>query len=267
MQVDYASAWLAFAAGKPDEAVKTAEAYRDYSVPVWRDRFRDVLAQAAEITGGAAAVNDKDSREEAQHKLAIEAPMLTVTAENDGELHIVSRNVAACELRFHPVDMEMLFSKNPFMGNVSESGAFTSVRPAGTQNVELGGNADKRVTLPENFRKANLLVEAVGDGGATQALVLNTPNAFTAQLSQNYGRVSVTRRDGGKPFAGVYVKVYARGEGGQVRYHKDGYTDLRGLFDYASISTDSEFAPKTFALLLVSPDGGTSILTVPAPAK
>jgi hypothetical protein len=36
------------------------------------------------------------------------------------------------------------------------------------------------------------------------------------------------------------VKVYARLKNGQIRFYKDGYTDLRGKFDYASLNTGSE---------------------------
>ena len=35
----------------------------------------------------------------------------------------------------------------------------------------------------------------------------------------------------------VYVKVYARLADGTVKFHKDGYTDHRGRFDYATVST------------------------------
>ena len=37
---------------------------------------------------------------------------------------------------------------------------------------------------------------------------------------------------------GAYVKVYARAAGGGVGFIKDGYTDLRGRFDYVSLNTD-----------------------------
>ena len=42
----------------------------------------------------------------------------------------------------------------------------------------------------------------------------------------------------GKPLPKAYVKVFARCSDGTVRFHKDGYTDLRGRFDYASVSDD-----------------------------
>ena len=35
----------------------------------------------------------------------------------------------------------------------------------------------------------------------------------------------------------VYVKVYAKMKDGNIRFYKDGYTDLRGCFDYTSLNT------------------------------
>ena len=34
------------------------------------------------------------------------------------------------------------------------------------------------------------------------------------------------------------MKVYARMKDGNVRFYKDGYTDLRGCFDYTSLNTN-----------------------------
>ena len=40
--------------------------------------------------------------------------------------------------------------------------------------------------------------------------------------------------DKAKPLPGVYVKVFVRISGsGTAQFYKDGYTDIRGKFDYA----------------------------------
>ena len=41
---------------------------------------------------------------------------------------------------------------------------------------------------------------------------------------------------GGAPLPRAYVKVYAKYPDGSIRFYKDGYTDSRGRFDYASLS-------------------------------
>ena len=56
-------------------------------------------------------------------------------------------------------------------------------------------------------------------------------------MLENYGQVRATESGTSKPLPKVYVKVYARLADGSVKFHKDGYTDQRGKFDYASVST------------------------------
>jgi hypothetical protein len=65
----------------------------------------------------------------------------------------------------------------------------------------------------------------------------------------------------------VYVKVYARQRNGSVEFYKDGYTDLRGRFDYASISTDDLDRVDKFAILVISDDDGAVVRETPPPAK
>ena len=64
----------------------------------------------------------------------------------------------------------------------------------------------------------------------------------------------------------MYVKVYAQMKDGRVRFYKDGYTDLRGRFDYASLNTNElDFVDK-FALLVLSEEHG-AVVREAAPPK
>ncbi len=58
-------------------------------------------------------------------------------------------------------------------------------------------------------------------------------------MIEKYGQLRLTDDSSGASVAGAYVKVYAKDAGGTVRFHKDGYTDLRGRFDYVSQSNNS----------------------------
>jgi len=59
--------------------------------------------------------------------------------------------------------------------------------------------------------------------------------------------------------AQAYVKVYAKYPDGTVRFYKDGYTDLRGRFDYASISAADARGAVSFAILVLSDQYGASM--------
>ena len=64
-----------------------------------------------------------------------------------------------------------------------------------------------------------------------------------------------------KPLARAYVKVYAESRDGKVAFHKDGYTDLRGKFDYLSHTGVDASTLKRVAVLVSDPDKGARTVT------
>jgi len=64
------------------------------------------------------------------------------------------------------------------------------------------------------------------------------------------------------------VKVYSRDVSGEVHFHKDGYTDLRGRFDYASVSGPArDRSPKQFSLLVLHEERGAVVREVAPPTR
>ncbi|MFN7805380.1 MAG: hypothetical protein ACK5TO_15275, partial [Planctomycetaceae bacterium] len=84
---------------------------------------------------------------------------------------------------------------------------------------------------------------------------------------ENYGQVRVTRAEGGRPVPKAYVKVYAQLADGQVKFYKDGYTDLRGRFDYASLSTDDLGGVRKFSILILSDEHGALVREATPPKQ
>jgi hypothetical protein len=121
------------------------------------------------------------------------------------------------------------------------------------------------VALPDDLAKRNVLVE-VSAAGKTRAVPYYA-TAMDVKLIEAYGQVKVTEAAGGKPLAKVYVKVYARHADGQVKFHKDGYTDLRGRFDYATVSTPERSPVERFAVLVLSDDRGATIREASPPQQ
>ena len=86
-------------------------------------------------------------------------------------------------------------------------------------------------------------------------------------MLDNYGQLRVTSSNPGKPLSTVYVKVYARMKDGSMRFYKDGYTDLRGRFDYSSLNTNElDFVDK-FSLLVLSKEYGAVVREAAAPKR
>jgi len=77
----------------------------------------------------------------------------------------------------------------------------------------------------------------------------------------------VTDSQSGKALPKVYVKAYARLADGTVKFYKDGYTDLRGRFDYASVSTPEKTPVERFAVLVLSDEHGALIREAAPPQR
>jgi len=57
--------------------------------------------------------------------------------------------------------------------------------------------------------------------------------------------------------------VFGRTKNGQVRFHKDGYTDLRGKFDYLQLSDEKSINDlDKFAFFIMSDELGNFLLSI-----
>jgi hypothetical protein len=83
---------------------------------------------------------------------------------------------------------------------------------------------------------------------------------------ESYGQVRVTESTSGKPLPKTYVKVYAQNQDGSIKFYKDGYTDLRGRFDYTSLNTNELDFVQKFSLLVLSDTHG-AVVHEAAPPK
>jgi hypothetical protein len=263
VQCDYLAAYLAFYRGDLETARKLAKPYADLGVDRWRNRFALVLAQLDEAAGAAAAVADKESRDQAQAALAATEPALELQVEA-GRIRLDYRNLKGCTLNFYPMDIELLFSRSPFLQEGSAQ--FSYIRPVMNKLVELPAGKDSTtIELPAEFRSKNVMVEALGAGlRKTQAYYANT---LKVQVIETYGQVAVTHAETHKPVPAAYVKVYARTKGGEVKFFKDGYTDLRGRFDYASLNTNELEDAEKLAILIMSDSLGAVVRETPPPKR
>ncbi len=262
LQRDYLKVYLAFYRLELGEARSIAEPYRDHPVPRWRERFRAALGQLDEAEGlaaGGARPGDRDARQDA---LAAQEPVLELTVTGR-EASIACRNLTSCEVAYYEMDVEFLFSTRPFVQQ--ESGGFAFIKPNLSQRHDLTGRATLALPLPAALQNANFLLEVRGGG-----LVRREPvfaNALLVRMMEGYGQLDVSQAASGRPLPGTYVKVYARMGDGRVLFHKDGYTDLRGRFDYASVSSAATGGAQRFAILVLSEADGAVIREVAPPAR
>jgi hypothetical protein len=162
------------------------------------------------------------------------------------------------------MDLELLFSRNPFVQQGSQG--FSLIQPNKSQTIDLAADqAQTKFDLPAEFHNSNVLVEVTGAGVSKSSAYY--ANSLNVQLSENYGQIKVANQEDGKPLSKVYVKVYARNSDGSTAFYKDGYTDSRGRFDYASLSNQSVGDVDRFALLVISERQGATVREAAAPKE
>ena len=263
LQYDYCTAYLGFSREQPEQAKAIALKYANHPVDRWRNAFAAVVAQADELTNKDAKLVDDEDRNQRQTQLAATEPNFDFTVESK-RVKLEFQNLKTVQVSYYLMDVELLFSRNPFVQG--HSGQFSFIRPNATQTVTLPAKGTvHEFALPEQFHRSNVLVEIVG-GGVTKSHAYYA-NVMAVQTIENYGQVKVTHGGDARPLSKVYVKVYARMQDGQVKFYKDGYTDLRGRFDYTSLSTNELDFVKRFSLLVFSDEHGAVVREVNPPKQ
>ena len=232
-----------------------------YPVDHWRKLFGDVVAHLDEAEGRKPA-DAPQNKAAQQAKLAASQPNFDIRVESK-QVAIDYQNLDTATVNYYLMDIELLFSRNPFVKQ--DASRFAHIRPNHSVVVKLPGNKARHVVeLPERFHNRNVLVEVRGSGLVRSQAYYS--NSLAVQVIETYGQVRVTDTETRKPVPKVYVKVYGRYRDGRVRFYRDGYTDLRGRFDYASLSTNDLENVEKFSLLVFSGDKG-AVVKEAAPPK
>ena len=265
MQYDYCAAYLDFFTDEHARARNIAEKYVDHPVDRWRQTFAAITAQLDEAEGKGVKPVNPDDRNQQQTQLAATEPSFDFAVEAK-QIKLDYQNLKTVRVNFYEMDVELLFSRNPFVQEFR--GQFSSIRPNLSLELDLtegqpanaeGTNppATKLLPLPAALQNKNVLVEIVGAGiGKTQAYY---SHSLSVQVIENYGQVKVTEQATGNPVLKAYVKVYAQMANGSVKFYKDGYTDLRGRFDFASLNTNDLDVATRFSILILSETHGAIV--------
>ncbi len=241
LQHDYFKCYAGFYESNLSKARNVAANYSNFPVTRWRLLFADVTNQLNEIEGKPSKIEkgDKPDREKQQTELAATEPSFDFKVENKN-IALNYRNLTEVAVNYYLMDPEFSFSSNPFVNE--DASRFSIIKPNKTSTQTLPKDKDSLdVALPAEFTKANVLVEIVAAGQRkAQAYHANT---LKLNLTENYGRLEARDSTNNHAVSKAYVKVYARLGNGTVRFFKDGYTDLRGRFDYASLNGNAKAMP------------------------
>ncbi len=263
LQHDYFTAYFDFYTADLDEARAIAARYAEFPVDRWRKAFANISSQLDQITGSPVELVDALDRTQRQTGLAASQPNFDFTVESQ-KIRIDYQNLDQVQVNYYLMDIELLFSRNPFVQHYADQ--FSYIRPNTSQTVPLASGKTSLVwDLPEPLHNRNVLVEIIGGGLAkTQAYY---SNSMRLQVVENYGQLQVTSHQSGQPLSKVYVKAYAQLADGSVQFYKDGYTDLRGRFDYTSLSTNELDHVSKFSLLVYSDQHGALVREASPPKQ
>eukprot|EP01126_Amoeba_proteus_P053498 TRINITY_DN6520_c0_g1_i5.p1 TRINITY_DN6520_c0_g1~~TRINITY_DN6520_c0_g1_i5.p1 ORF type:complete len:573 (-),score=129.70 TRINITY_DN6520_c0_g1_i5:228-1946(-) len=260
VQYHYLEAYLDFFNSFPTRAKEISEKYLDYPVVQWRNRFRAIKKQLDQISG-----LEEEEEDEAGRVLSREQRLTLMTklqssidfVVEKGVIHLTYANLLECTVSFFQMDVELLFSLNPFA--IEQLDQFSVVQPTRLIHVQLppargDARGSHEVAIPQELENTNLVVVVAG-GGCQKSQIYYT-HSLRVHFFASAGQLKVMARDTGKPLSSVYVKVYG-GCSSSAVFHKDGYTDLRGRFDYLSRSDPPSH--DHFSVLIVSETHGTLI--------
>lgn len=263
LQYDYCQAYLAMSAGDVETAARIAGQYEQHPVDRWRNAFAAVRSHLDEIAGRTTGPVDPLDRSQTQDQLAAQQPSFEFSIQNKA-VQLDYHNVSQVRVNYYRMDIELLFSRNPFVQR--HSGQFSYIQPNLTQTVDLPADQSHlELPLPESLLNQNVLVEIEGAGLRRSEACYS--NSLHVQVIENYGQVRVTDAATSQPLATVYVKVYAQLNDGRVQFYKDGYTDLRGRFDYATLSTNLLDGVSKFAILVLSEQQGALVREADPPKR
>ena len=285
LQYDYLRAYLSIYKEFPrfQTARKIVKKHLKFSDLTWRRRFQKIDSQLKEYDGedGASTADVESVREMEREGLKVKhsenqdsgkkAEYLKVERGADKQtLCITHMNIHSIKLKFYILDAELLFTKDPFLSKNIKN--FAYINPNQLLELPLQGRGDfetEIVDIPTELQSKSLFVSVESRDKSDTLKIFNS--RFEVNVVEQFGLLKVIRRaeDGHSHdlLSSVYVKCYYRPKrGGEAVFYKDGYTDFRGSFDYASLNSESLDLVEKFSILVVSEEFGAAVVQASPPS-
>jgi len=178
--------------------------------------------------------------------------------EIDGKHILINyENLKECFIRYYKMDIELLFSSSPFVQQ--NLGNFSYIMPNISGTISLPQDTElHKIDLPSECQNTNVMIE-LSSGNISKVKPHFSHNLYVKVLAEQ-GTIKVCSKTTGHPLAKSYIKVFAKLTDGTVAFYKDGYTDLRGKFDFISLSADASSFIFYFSILVISDKFGTTIV-------
>ena len=90
------------------------------------------------------------------------------------------------------------------------------------------------MALPTDLKGKNMVIEINSDD--LQEFKTFYSCQLKVQFIEKFGELRVFKSDTMQPLSKVYCKVYSKNKNGRESFFRDGFTDIRGKFEYANAS-------------------------------
>ena len=203
-------------------------------------------------------INDTENKL-SKEDLAHSEEFLSIEIKNK-DINVIYRNLSNITIKYYLIDTEILFSRMSF-----EKSDFNYIKPQINENIKVKKEINENihsVEIPKDLKNKNFYIE-VSSGSKRDSKLYNS-YSLTYSIFESVGEIKVMTPER-TPLPKVYVKCLCKTKDGTCKFYKDGFTDLRGKFDYVSLNNDIVNKVKTFDILLVSKDYGSLVITFNPP--
>jgi hypothetical protein len=272
VQYDYLRAYLSIFEELPHFSTsrEITKLYTNFSDLSWRVMFQEIANQLAEYDGAQGTEIEKDEDKAITHvsnkEQSLKAEYLKAENKKDSsEITLTYMNLETVTVSYFKLNMEILFSKDPFLDkNINN---FSFINPNAQETYSLSTATDfsnLTIQVPKDLQSSSLFVHIQGKSKSTTLKIFNSN--LRVHPIEDFGLVKISDKNGAI-LSSIYVKCYFKSKNGETKFYKDGYTDFRGSFDYASLNSDSLEKVDFFALLVTDEKYGSTIIKAKVPKK
>lgn len=145
------------------------------------------------------------------------------------------------------------------------------MQPFASKEIAVDANQTTfKFPIPADLASRNLVIEVASTENGLKQMKTYFSATLKVRVVENFGELKVFISNEGSqdiPLPKTYIKVYSKKIGsGSVQFFKDGYTDLRGRFDYGQLSGTSVADMERFAIFVHNEEHGSLIKEAKSPA-
>merc|ERR1712113_644812 len=257
-----------------------------------RKMWEAVKKQLTELQNRQKTLDDFKDSENAKKNKQLQPKLNFIIDSSKKQIRIKSKNIKKITANFYSINIEQLFSNKPFTAGKD---ALSYVQPTTTLNIETIKKVEikqkdsddstdseeeaKRqaalkkkdpnseivntIVFPKNYdEKSNFVLELLGQGTNLRIAKTQYNNSLYVEFNKERGDVFVGNFSK-FPVVKAYIKVYLSTTLNPNGFFlKDGYTDLRGRFNYLSTDVAVPHDAIKVAVLIASDSCGANIYYV-----